>query len=161
MLAILISVTGVAVALLIFLVQEYRRRASARETLQWRARFDELEQQQRSATWELWGGAELVWRKVELLHTRLTRRAITGEPLDEPEITPEQVSADVGVLYGLAHANARFAILQIKSAEPDFSVPKIAEWRRGGKIANEYQEELFRKIMTDDSSGISGSPVGQ
>ncbi len=157
MLAIIVSIASVTFAIGIFLVQEYRRRASERETRQWRSQFDKLEEQRRTAAWELWGSAEFIWRKAEKLKERLDQRTVTGVRLEE-EISPDQVKAEVGVLYGLAAANARLSILQIKAAEPSFSMQTIALWRNQGKIANHYQEQLFRKITTDDSLGIDFAP---
>ena len=59
--------------------------------------------------------------------------------------------AEVGVLLGLAMASARFSILQIKGAEPEFSPRTIHNWVTEGRIGNEFQVTLFRRVATDDS----------
>lgn len=147
MLALMASLSGLVLAGIVFIIQELRRRASERDTRQFRSRFEELQVRKRTEAWELWRSAEYLWRKVERLKERLDQKTVTQQPIVE-KITRSQISAEVGTVYGLAFSLAGRTILHVKAAEPDFGLNKISEWRTAGKIANDFQEQLFRKLTT-------------
>jgi hypothetical protein len=129
---IIFSIAGYALAVIILIYQEKLRRKSE-------AKFQNLEEKNRSDAWHLYQTSFNSWSKAEKLTKQLSS-TISGLPANE-------ISEHAGEVYILSVELTREIIKLIKSTEQTFNEEKLNQWRKEGKIPNDYQLEQFRVLM--------------
>lgn len=139
---IFIGIIGVIASLLIFFIQESRRKKYESEAKLFREKFESLEERNRTDIWHLYRFSFRLFAKSDRLKTKLEDETNKNSNSDIAKHLGK-----IGDIHGGIREMCMDLIRLIKNTEPLFNEKTIEEWRKMNKIPTEYHKSLFLNLV--------------